>query len=436
VTAQPPGESVRGNDWTVLNGRRPDPPPRVSVIVVHYEQPAELARTLAALARQDHPHDLTEIVVADDGSARAPDVPEGVRLTSHAHVGARRGAARNLGVGASTGDVLVFLDADTAPEPGFITQLTRLPALAPEAVTVGRRRHADLSATAIEAPVEQTGPLHELPSPAWLRDAYAATGNLLRAGPTSFRFMISAVLGVSRWFFDEIGGFDESFTAYGGEDWEWAHRAWLSGAIFAHEPAAVAWHDGPEWAQRGAADRDQALRRKNDEAIRLSGLIEVAGHRPCGLRTRHPEAVIRLPSDIDPDSAFVTIDGLLAALPHAEVLVPEPILALCNGDRRVRVRPAHPGRRPGLDLDVSAPVRIDSERFRAVCRAIAEEDAGVWRLSDAAGVLLEIETSRHQLRRERWGASLALPSRDLDDQSVTRLPVPPDVEAYLGGWAR
>ncbi len=50
--------------------------PRVSVVVTHYEQPVELARTLAALARQDRrPH---EVVVSDDGvrdpTRRAPGV--------------------------------------------------------------------------------------------------------------------------------------------------------------------------------------------------------------------------------------------------------------------------------------------------------------------------------------------------------------------------
>lgn len=136
--------AVPGNRWDLLEGMRPDPA-SVSVVVAHFEQPEQLARTLLALQHQDHPADLIQIVVVDDGSASAPTVPAGVTLLAQEDRGFRLAAARNLGAAAATGDVLVFLDADTTPEPGFISELTRLPALAPDCVTVGRRRHAALS---------------------------------------------------------------------------------------------------------------------------------------------------------------------------------------------------------------------------------------------------------------------------------------------------
>ena len=110
---------VVGNRWDTLDGVDPETLPRVSVIVAHYEQPAELARTLSALSVQDYPHELLEIVVADDGSAGDVRVPDGVILVRQDDRGFRLAAARNLGVRASSGDVLCFLDADTAPEPGY-----------------------------------------------------------------------------------------------------------------------------------------------------------------------------------------------------------------------------------------------------------------------------------------------------------------------------
>ena len=42
---------------------------------------------------------------------------------------------------------------------------------------------------------------------------------------------LSLLLLLAVEFFGEVGGFDESFTEYGGEDWEWAHRAWQAGAL-------------------------------------------------------------------------------------------------------------------------------------------------------------------------------------------------------------
>ncbi len=165
MTAPPFGTSVPGNRWDLA----PAGAPRrtVSVVVAHYEQQAELDRTLAALQRQTRPPD--EVVVADDGSRKAPVVPDGVRLVRQDDDGFRLAAVRNLGVAASTGDVLVLLDADTTPEPSFVERMVALPEALPEALVVGRRRHADLAGTG-----------EELPEPEWLRTAYADTRDLLR----------------------------------------------------------------------------------------------------------------------------------------------------------------------------------------------------------------------------------------------------------------
>ena len=46
-----------------------------------------------------------------------------------------------------------------------------IPALAPEAVVVGRREHARLDGTDPGAPVELVGPAHRLDAPAWLAEA-------------------------------------------------------------------------------------------------------------------------------------------------------------------------------------------------------------------------------------------------------------------------
>ena len=54
-----------------------------------------------------------------------------------------------------------------------------------------------------------------------------------------------------------------TFVGYGGEDWDFGWRAWLAGAPCAHEPAAVAWHDGPD-----AAGRDLDPATKNAECLR------------------------------------------------------------------------------------------------------------------------------------------------------------------------
>lgn len=444
VSGPPPfGVPVPGNDWGGLAGVEPPPPRAVSVVVIHHEQERELARTLAALRTQTHPADRLEVIVVDDGSRTPPRAGPGVRLIRLGAGGGRRSAARNRGVAESRGEILVFLDADTTPEPGFVSRLTRLPSLAPEAVVVGARRHADLADVPLEADIVTAGPARELPAPAWLRDGYRATADLRDAGPDAFRYVISAVLGCTRWFFDEVGGFDESFAEYGGEDWEWAHRAWGAGAVLAHIPEAVAWHDGPDWSARS----DAAARRaqKNRESIRLAERIGAPPLRARGLLTGRPELTVGLTGAPSPAAAFICVDSLLAALPCARVQVPGPWTAIFGGDPRV-VAAGSPGEPDApLHLELPAPVRFERGGLADLCAELLSIDAGITWLLDECGPVGRIVSRRHRRRVDRWGAAGGSPEVERRVDWMHRLvpahgspdePDEPDVEAYLGGWER
>ncbi len=430
------GGRVPGNSWDLLDGRAPDPLPRVSVVVAHYEQPAELARTLLALARQDYPADLLEVIVADDGSAVAPRVPEGVALVRQDDLGFRLSAVRNLGARAATGEVLCFLDADTVPEPGYVRALTRLPALLPEAVTVGRRRHADLRGEPADAPIEEAGPATALPEPEWLADAYRRSGDLLRCDDRSYRYVIGAVIACTRALFDELGGFDESFTAYGGEDWEWAHRAWQAGAVFAHVPAAVAWHDGPDWAGRpDAASRAAA----NRQTLRLATAIPVAGSRGAGLLPVQPDLLVHLRGAPTDAAAFVCVDALLAAAPTATILVDRlPDVPALRDDPRVHDLSGG-GAAPcdaRVTLTLPRPLLLPWDRLRERVAALGTDDEGSLELLSPDGALLGVAVSRRaRARRDRWGDDSGFRTGRLILDEALLLRDDPDVEAYVGGWA-
>ncbi len=424
---------VPGNRWDLLAHRRPDPP-RVSVVVTHFDQPNELARTLAALRRQDHPADRLEIIVADDGSPREPVVPPGIRVVRQEDRGFRAAAARNLGAAAATGDVLCFLDADTAPEPEYVRRIARLPALLPEAVTVGRRRHADLAGVDVDAPVADAGPSHELPEPVWLRDAYARSEDLLHADDRSYRHVISAVVACSRSFFEELGGFDETFSSYGGEDWEWAHRAWQAGAVFAHVPDAVAWHDGPEWAERPETDR--ALE-GNRQSLLLAQKIPVAGSAGRGLLPAAPDLVVHVPVGLTASAAFVCVDSLLAAFPLATVVLPGSAPhALVAADPRVRTESLDP------DLDARVTLRLeralviqDAGPLTAALGALGQGDAGTLRILAAdGGVVARAESRRARRRERRWGTRDGFAELTVMTEGLLPLRDEPHVEAWVGGW--
>lgn len=426
MTAREPW--VVGNAWDTLDGVVPDPLPRVSVIVAHFDQPDELARTLHALAVQDYPARLVEIIVADDGSPREVTVPPGVRLVRQDDRGFRLSAARNLGVRVSTGEVLCFLDADTAPEPGYLRALTRLPGLLPDAVTVGRRRHADLTGLAPDAQLPAAAAGRELAEPAWLRDAYAQTRNLLDADDRSYRFVIGAVMACSRRLFDEIGGFDESFTAYGGEDWEFAHRAWQAGAVLAHVPDAVAWHDGPEWSERDGSDAQRA----NAQSLRLARAIPVRGSGPRGLLPSAPDLVVHVPRTPSAAALFLTVDSVLAAFPQARVILAEGV-DLPLPDPRV-TSGGPPDARVVLYLE--RPVVItDPEGIVALVDRLAAADVGTVHLTDAAGAPLGVLRSRRATKRaERWGTEGPFRVASIVAPGVSAVGDNPRIEAWVGGW--
>lgn len=302
---------------------------RVSVIVICYNDQPSLNRTLAALEQQELDGLELEVVVVDDGSA----VPAftgtrsyPVRLLRQEDDGFRAAAARNLGASVATGDQLLFLDGDTAPEPRFVHWLATAAEAAgqrargPSAgrgLAVGRRRHASLH----DLPPElsnhllqnrfQSDPSRVLSEPRWLSDGYRATNNLRNADDRSYRYVISAVLGMTRSLFDSIAGFNEEFTEYGGEDWDLAWRAWLAGAGFLHEPRAIAWHDGPDAGMRGHSEVHDSA--KNRETRRLADLITEPTARDPQLIWAVPDCLVVLDdTQLLPEHTLVLCSRLLA----------------------------------------------------------------------------------------------------------------------------
>ncbi|MGB6181695.1 MAG: glycosyltransferase [Rhodococcus sp. (in: high G+C Gram-positive bacteria)] len=401
----PLGYAVPGNRWDLVTATS-NRLPKVSVVVPFYDQQSQLDMLLASLRQQTLP--VLEVVIADDGSPTPPvvDSPLHTVVVRQDDRGFRAAAARNLGARAASGDVLCFLDADTVPEPGYVEALVRLPALVPDALTVGRRRHADLSALG-RLPGSQDEILDE---PGWLLDAYRGSRNLLDADFRSYRHVISAVMCCTAAFFAEIGGFDESFTRYGGEDWELANRAFLAGAVLAHVPEAVAWHDGPEWA-----DRSETARRenKNAEAMSLSPLISDPAARAHGIRFDVPDvtAVVRTDGHTAA-SLLVTVGSVLG---HGDVIVwvdgpgaADLVASWKPADPRIRIGTPAPDEvsRSRFGLEVTGPVVFDAGALRRLGDSTPANGPGLARCTLCGGSAVEWWSWRAVRRARRWARAL------------------------------
>jgi glycosyltransferase involved in cell wall biosynthesis len=103
-----PGEGDSGHFW-----------PAISIIVPAHNEEDYLGATLNVINRQDYP-EFEIVVVANGCRDRTTDVAQGRchRLVTFSQKSL--GVARNLGARMATGELLVFLDADTLLEPGAL----------------------------------------------------------------------------------------------------------------------------------------------------------------------------------------------------------------------------------------------------------------------------------------------------------------------------
>ncbi|GGA28955.1 glycosyltransferase family 2 protein [Dyella nitratireducens] len=100
---------------------------KVSLIIITYNWPTALARTLESVAAQTRLPD--EVLIADDGSgpetaaviARARETfPVPLKHIWQEDLGFRAARARNRGIAASKGEYIVLLDGDMMIHPDFI----------------------------------------------------------------------------------------------------------------------------------------------------------------------------------------------------------------------------------------------------------------------------------------------------------------------------
>lgn len=387
----------------------------IDVVVPYFDDPARLASILVALDRQVGPDgsdvELT-VIVADDASNIAPDVVairHPVRVVRQPQPGYRAAAARNLGAGAGSAPVIVFLDGDTVPSRRYVERLTAPILEGRCGLTTGRRRHADLAGLGAEQVADfVTAPTPDriLGEPRWLDDGIAATDRLRDGSHRVYEYVISAVLAVRRAAFDAVAGFDESFDSYGGEDWELAYRCWNAGVDFEHVPDAVAFHDGPDVEGRPT---DHVA--KTIESLRIAELVPSSPTRRPGVSYGVPDVdvTVRIGSD-DVRAWAVCVTSILASEPGDLVVRIVPTgderasgaecvgtLLRLFGDQRV-VGSGGPDSRSRCIVEVDGPLEFARGALDTLCRDVA--DGVVHRRRSVVGSVTIVATSQRLERRQ------------------------------------
>ncbi len=210
-----------------------DPTLALSIIIPTYDEPERLEESLRSLARQDYPPELVELVVVDDASPcydpdglRAAAGPCSLKLIRHEN-NQGRGRARNSGVRASTGVIVVFLDSDMTVKSDFLQTHAAAHQKHPGTVVIGNIRF---------------GP--HIPDTSLARYINGRGVHRLKPDqPVPFKCFVTGNSSMQRDQLLQVGLFDEDFTSYGGEDLELGYRLHLHGVTFHYAPQALSFHN-------------------------------------------------------------------------------------------------------------------------------------------------------------------------------------------------
>ncbi len=196
---------------------------RYSVVIATKDRRAFLARALDSLvAQRDAPP--FETVVVDNGSRddtatyvreRAGAVPFPLTLVDSPVP--NRGAARNAGIRAARGAIVVFVDDDVWLPDGF--------------VAAHARAQGDVFPHAVSGPIVNVPDYETRPRPSLLNYSGA--------------FFCTCNVSVSRSSLLAVGGFDEDFDLYGWEDTELGLRLRRHDVRRAFAWDAHLWHVKP-----------------------------------------------------------------------------------------------------------------------------------------------------------------------------------------------
>ncbi len=243
--------------------------PKISIIIPTHNRSDALKRTLDALCSQDYPMHQLEVIVAadrciDDTIAMAQDYTAPFKMKVFEVPGRGAADARNFGAAGAEGRLLIFIDDDIVPAPGFIRAHERLQK--PDRVVVGYSRpvipdHTDLY---------------------WIELRRWWMGMFYRMCEQGHRFtfrdFLSGNFSIRAELFASTGGFDTGFSAsHAHEDYELGVRLIKAGAELIFAADAMADH-------YECRDLNGSFRRKQDE-----------GRGDVLLGIRHPEIIPALP---------------------------------------------------------------------------------------------------------------------------------------------
>lgn len=220
---------------------------RISVIMPVYNQFIPLKLTLYGFDKQTYPKDEFEVIVVDDGSKEPVELNQedyNFSLTVIRQENSGRSAARNRGIMAAKGDLIVFNDADRIPDSIFLEEHARFHEKANRLVVVGRPN--ELYISNIEEREEEIKKLIDNGRVQRFSRSYqydVVISNLYsNEGKTTSKIpwisFFSGNASVRKEVLLESDMFDTSFKSWGVEHFEFGFRLYSHGVSFEYAKGA------------------------------------------------------------------------------------------------------------------------------------------------------------------------------------------------------
>lgn len=260
--------------------------PELSVVIPTYNRLDTLQHVIPTMLAQTLPASDFELLICDSNStdgtreylAGVHAEHPNVRHLPGSYSG--RAMARNAGIDAAQGRVVLFNDSDILDDPQLF-----------ERHLAHHRSNEPVAVVGLEVQVR------DLQDYAFKRDHPDARGSLHK--PTRRRlpwlYFLTGNASVRREDLMRVGRFDESFTGYGHEDLELGYRLERAGVSILYDAAAINYHcqDVPHDDQK--------------EKMKLAGRSTVRFYR------KHPDLAVRLNLGMTPVS--LGLHSMLSAAP-------------------------------------------------------------------------------------------------------------------------